>query len=64
MSNDRMLRWPQVRPLVGISRSSVNRLERAGKFPKRTALTDYSVGWRLSEVEAWVAGKRDWVGSQ
>lgn len=57
---DRMLRWPAVKNLVAISRATVDRLERKGTFPKREMLTDYCVGWRLSDVEAWVAGKRDW----
>jgi predicted DNA-binding transcriptional regulator AlpA len=57
---DRILRWPKVEPLVGISRSSVDRLERADRFPHRVNLTDYTVGWRLSEIQLWVAGERDW----
>lgn len=58
---DKILRWPQVRPMVGISRSTVDRLEHAGRFPPRHQLTDYTVGWRLSDVQRWVAGERDWA---
>lgn len=59
---DRILRWPQLARIVGISRASVDRLERSGQFPPRQRLTDYTVGWRASDVQAWVAGKRDWRG--
>ncbi len=58
---DRILRWPAVRNLVALSRSTVDKLERAGTFPPRHQLTNYSVGWRLSEVQAWIAGKRDFA---
>lgn len=57
---DRIIRWPEVHQLVGISRASVDRQEKLGTFPRRHQLTDYTVGWRLSEVQSWVAGERDW----
>lgn len=57
---DRMLRWPDVARLVRISRATVDRAEKAGTFPRRQQLTDYAVGWRASDVQQWIAGKRDW----
>ena len=58
---DRILRWPEARKIVSISKSTVDRLEARGAFPRRVQLSDYCVGWRLSELSAWVAGKRDWT---
>lgn len=57
---DEILRWPEVQAAVKLCRNTVRKLERAGRFPSHYALTDYSVGWRKSEVLAWVAGKRSW----
>lgn len=57
---DEILRWPDVRKVVKLCRTTITKLERAGRFPERCQLTDYTVGWRRSDVMAWVAGKRDW----
>jgi prophage regulatory protein len=53
----RMLRWPAVAELTGLSRSSVFRLERRGKFPRRRKLGDNSVAWVEGEVSAWLEGR-------
>jgi predicted DNA-binding transcriptional regulator AlpA len=39
--------------LVGLSYATAARLERAGKFPKRRQIADGSVGWLMSDLEAW-----------
>jgi prophage regulatory protein len=39
--------------LTGISRSTIDRLEEAGKFPKRVALTTRRVAWRATEIIEW-----------
>ncbi len=53
---DRLLSWPEVRDRVGLSRTSVWRLERAGKFPLRIPISPGRVAWRESEIDAFVAG--------
>ena len=40
--------------LVGISRATQWRMERAGLFPVRVKVGKLSVGWHLSEVEEWL----------
>ena len=50
----KFLRFPQVRALVGLSRSTVWRLMVAGKFPRPYALSEHTVGWLLSDVEGWM----------
>lgn len=59
--NDRMLRWTAVKNLVGLSRATVDRQEHLGRFPPRQHLTDFTVGWRKSDVQEWIAGRRDWA---
>ncbi|MBM3266313.1 MAG: AlpA family phage regulatory protein [Candidatus Sericytochromatia bacterium] len=54
----RVIRWPEVRELTGLSRTSVWRAERAGDFPARIRLTPGSCGWLETEVLAWVASRR------
>lgn len=39
---------------VGMSYSTIYRLERAGVFPVRRQLSPGAVGWLLSEVETWM----------
>ena len=55
----RILRFPELRSLKGIdySRVHIDRLEKAGKFPKRLHLGENSVGWLEDEIDAWIAGK-------
>lgn len=56
-ASKRILRFPQVRERVTYSRMHVDRLEKAGKFPKRIRLGDNAVGWFESEIDAWVEAK-------
>lgn len=54
---EEVLRWPDVHSMVKLSRNTILRMERSGKFPKRFPLTDYSIGWLKSEVLAWMRSK-------
>lgn len=48
-----LIRWPAVRDLTGLSRSTVDRLEKAGSFPKRVLLSTNAIGWCRSEILSW-----------
>jgi prophage regulatory protein len=55
----RILRVPDVERATGLSRPHLDRLEKAGAFPKRVRLVPNSgprgaVGWYEDEIEAWV----------
>lgn len=50
----RFLRIRQVMQLTGLSRMTIYRLERAGKFPKRRKLSENSVAWREEEISQWL----------
>ncbi|MBU5613753.1 helix-turn-helix transcriptional regulator [Geomonas azotofigens] len=53
----KVIRRKELLNLTGLSYSTQWRLEKAGLFPARVRLGRGSVGWRLSEVEAWVLGR-------
>lgn len=53
----RVLRIADVCDRVGLSSTTVWRLQRAGRFPPPVRLTDQAVGWRESDVEDWLANR-------
>ena len=59
LTYDRIIGWPELDPMVPYSRMHVNRLEKAGKFPKRMNLGENGrVGWSLREVLQWIESKK------
>jgi prophage regulatory protein len=50
-----VVRKPQLQDVAGVSCATAGRLEREGRFPKRRQLADGSVGWLVTEIEAWAA---------
>lgn len=53
-----MLKIREVTRITTISRSTIDRLEVAGKFPRRVNLTAGRVAWRHSEVSIWMAQRK------
>ena len=53
-----ILRWRDVQPRVGISRSTAWRLQREGRFPRPVQLGRAAVGWRSDEIDAWISERR------
>lgn len=51
---ERVLRWPEVRDRVPISRSHAHALAAKGGFPKPIKIGPRASGWLESEVEAWL----------
>jgi len=51
---DEMLSFSRVRKLVLYSRAHVDRLEKAGTFPKRIRLGTGRVGWWKREIMDWL----------
>ncbi len=55
----RLLRFPEVKPRIGdLARSTVWRLEKAGKFPAHRQISANAVGWLESEIDAWIAARQ------
>ncbi len=50
-----ILRLPQVKIRVGLSRSSIYLAVSQGTFPKSVSLGARAVGWLESEVDAWLS---------
>lgn len=55
--SNRLLRWPDVQPLVGICRSHAHQLISKGKFPAPIKLVENgrASGWLESEVREYIA---------
>ena len=58
LTGPRFLRMKTVAELCGLSRTTIWRLERDGKFPARYRLGANSVGWLAAEVEEWMRQPR------
>lgn len=59
MSSEKILRTKEVQGQTKLGRTTIWRLEREGRFPKRVQLSDRRVGWKASDVEAWVQSRPD-----
>ena len=55
----RMLSKTSVRERVLFSPAHIDRLERAGEFPKRVQLGTNRVGWIESEIDEWLQERID-----
>lgn len=55
---DRIVRERERRQITGLCRTTAYELEKAGLFPRRVLLCGRRVGWRLAELEKWVASRR------
>ena len=57
--SERLLRFVQLKTEKGIpwSRIHIDRLEKAGKFPKRVQLGECTVVWVESEVDSFLEAK-------
>jgi prophage regulatory protein len=54
MTTTQLLRLPQVRQIVGLSRSEIYRLISLGRFPRPIPLGERAVAWTSDEIAAWV----------
>ncbi len=52
-----LIDYKTVSKLTGLSRSTIYRIEKAGKFPQRIALSNRCVRWPLLEVNDWVTAQ-------
>lgn len=55
----KLLSKRQVKERVLYSFAHIDRLERAGKFPKRVQLGQHRVGWVEDEIDAWLKDNKD-----
>ena len=55
--SDKLLRREDVEARTGLSRSSIYRLMRLGKFPEPLKIGENAVRWPESELSAWLADR-------
>lgn len=55
----RIVRLPETCIITGISRGSIYRLMALGKFPKQVKLSERAVGWRESDLTAWLESRQE-----
>ena len=48
-------RLPAVLEVTGLSKATVYRLLERGEFPPRVKLSTRCVGWRVADIDAWLA---------
>jgi prophage regulatory protein len=63
-SPDTILRRPEVERRTGLSRSGIYARISEGRFPAPVALGARAVGWRLSDLNAWLSGLQVKGGAQ
>ncbi len=54
---ERILRRPALLEITGLSAATIYRWIEQGTFPRPVQLGPNSVGWRASEVEAWIESR-------
>jgi len=56
-SNDRFLRWPEVKQRIGYSRSQIHLLIKQGSFPAPVKLGARASAWLQSSIDEWISGR-------
>jgi prophage regulatory protein len=52
--DQRLLRLPEVRQKVGLSRSAIYKLISEGQFPRQIPIGPRTVAWCQEDVERWI----------
>jgi prophage regulatory protein len=55
----KLLRFGAVQARIGLSRSTIWRLERRGQFPRHRRISANAVAWVEDELVAWIRAKVD-----
>ncbi len=56
-STQKLIRLPELKNRVPLSRSAIYLLVSKGQFPKPISMSTRSVAWIESEIDAWVAAR-------
>ena len=54
---NRFLRFPEVKAITGLSRTTLWRLARRGLFPKRKQISSNSVAWDAMSISEWMENR-------
>ncbi|PLW82521.1 hypothetical protein CWI75_12285 [Kineobactrum sediminis] len=61
---DRLLRWPEVQSMTGISRTTAWRLEKRCQFPRSLQISTRTVAWRATDIQAFIASRQPAGGNK
>lgn len=56
-SDDRLISWGEVNRLTSLSRTSVWRLSRLGRFPKPVRISAGRSAWSEAAVRSWIRAR-------
>jgi prophage regulatory protein len=51
----RIMRLSEVKAVTGLSKTTIYRFEKEGRFPSRVSLGERSVGWFEDDVESFLS---------
>jgi len=51
---------PVVSALVPVSKATIYNWMKAGTFPQQVVIGPNTVAWRITDIRAWLDGRRDW----
>ena len=57
VTNERLLRWPEVKQRIGYSRSQIHLLIKQGSFPAPVKLGARASAWLQSSINEWISGR-------
>ena len=55
---DTILRVDAVAERIGLARPTIYRMVKDGEFPRPVKITTRAVGWRESDLSAWIASRK------
>ena len=58
MGSEEMLRFEDVKRRIKLGRTSVYEQIKAGKFPRPFRLGQRAVGWKQSDISAWIESRQ------
>lgn len=56
---DKILRRPMVQATTGLSSSTIYSMMAVGEFPRPVQLSVRAVGWRESDITAWLESRQN-----
>ncbi len=54
---DRLIRLKEVMDLTGLSRTTIWRLEKDGRFPARVQISPNCIGWKSSSIQGFIESR-------
>jgi prophage regulatory protein len=55
----RIMRLSEVKAVTGLSKTTIYRFEKQGRFPSRVSLGERSVGWFEDDVQAFLSSLKE-----